>query len=580
MKILLTTLNAKYIHSSLALRYLHASLLRADFNSLIVEFSINELHNQIIAQIHKHQPDVLCFSTYIWNIGQILDIAVDYKKIYPKTIIILGGPEVSFNSQEILEKYSCIDFIVCGEGEEVLNKLLFALETNDLDTLPSSITYRSKNELTAINEEHKLNYSLDKIASPYAYYTEDDFDNKIIYFESTRGCPFNCTYCLSSTIKGVRYFPIDWVKRELALLINKGAKIIKFIDRTFNCNENRAIEIMTFLLAYQGKARFHFEISAELLSNDMLDFLKTVPENVFDFEIGIQSTYKPTLNAINRKTNWDKLYHNINTLRNFTNIHIHLDLIAGLPYEDYDSFAQSFNMAYLIEADLLQLGFLKLLHGSHIRQEADLHGYKYQEKAPYQVLENNYISFSEMLHIIRIEDILDKYYNSSLSRISLQFIIKNIYQEDAFLFYDDFAQYWNTYNLFHFNHKKEALVTILKEYINYSHPEYSEQINDLLKYDYLINHKAHIMPYSIDVFNKEESSKLLQILTKDENFIESYLNNLRLKSPRELRKNMSIEYFKFHPIKYVFTETSTAIIFVYDPLTKKAFKMIDLSDYL
>lgn len=371
MNILLTTLNAKYIHSSLALAYLRKYCADERWSLNIREFSINERTDEIMAAIYKERPDILCFSCYIWNIKPVLEICRDYKKIAPDTLIIAGGPEVSYDAISLLENHKFLDFVVRGEGEATLKELFHTIYMKQSLEAVKGVSYRNGDRVLD-NPDRELITDLDCIPFPY----EDDLDsykNRIIYYETSRGCPYNCSYCLSSTIKGVRFFSLERVKADLSRLIRRGIKEIKFVDRTFNCHEGRALEIMKFILEQAGQTKFHFEIGAELLSQDFTAFIQKVPAGRFDFEIGVQSTNPESLQAVTRKSDWQKLRQNIERLKAAGNIHIHLDLIAGLPYEDLASFAQSFNDVYKLNPDVIQLGFLKLLKGSDIRNKSNMH---------------------------------------------------------------------------------------------------------------------------------------------------------------------------------------------------------------
>lgn len=378
LSVLLSTLNAKYIHSSLALRYLRA-YCQCDSGLVIniKEFSINEFVPDIMAKIFYQKPDVLCFACYIWNIRMILDICRDYKKVSPQTIIVLGGPEVSYDAQDVLQANPEIDYIVRGEGEASCQELLLALKNKQSVKAIQGITYRCSGEICQ-NEDRPLIDDLDTIPFPYPVNLEE-FRDKIIYYESSRGCPFNCSYCLSSTRRGIRFFSMDRVKHDLSIMLEQQVREVKFVDRTFNCHEGRALEIMRFIIETGSVSKFHFELEASLISDEMLEFLQTVPADKFNFEIGIQSTCPAALDEVRRKSDWPGISNNIKRLRSYDNIHLHLDLIAGLPYESYNEFAQSFNDVYALQPDVLQLGFLKLLKGSDIRKTATRHNYIYQE---------------------------------------------------------------------------------------------------------------------------------------------------------------------------------------------------------
>ncbi|HNX92579.1 MAG TPA: radical SAM protein, partial [Syntrophomonas sp.] len=439
--ILLSTLNAKYIHSSLAIRYLQTYCRKyGNLHLKIKEFTINEALDDIMAYLYLLQPQILCFSCYIWNIRPILELAADYKKISPQTLIVLGGPEVSYDAEQLLENNPAIDYIVRGEGEATLQELLLTLAEEGSTSQIQGISYRQDNAIYR-NPDRPLMKDLDSIPFPYPPDMQD-FHDKVVYYESSRGCPYNCNYCLSSTQHGVRFFSLSRVKQDLAFLAGQGIREIKFVDRTFNCHEERAMEIMRWIIGLETNTRFHFEVEASTLSARMLEFLATVPADKFNLEIGIQSTFRPALQAVNRKSDWIKTRDNIARLRSYHNFHIHLDLIAGLPFETYQDFAGSFNDVYRLQPDVLQLGFLKMLKGSAIRETTDEHEYKYQTLPPYKVLANRYMDFTEMIKLQQIESLLDKYHNSADMKQSLAYIISKIYRDDAFGFFEKLAAYW------------------------------------------------------------------------------------------------------------------------------------------
>jgi len=532
-----------------------------------------------MAEIFRENPDILCFSCYIWNINSILDICRDYKKISPQTIIILGGPEVSYDSQRVLQRNIAVDYVIKGEGEAALRELLQSIYLNSSLENIKGITYRYSGNIHE-NPDRELINKLDMIPSPFkgdlGYYK-----NRLIYYETSRGCPNNCTYCLSSTIKGVRFFSLARVKDDLRYLIEKRVKKVKFVDRTFNCHEKRAREIMQFIIDQTEKnnasTTFHFEICADLLSEEMLLFLKQVPKGLFDFEIGVQSTMVEALEAVNRTFNWDKLSRNIKELRKGNNIHLHLDLIAGLPCEGYTQFADSFNDVYNLKPDVIQLGFLKLLKGSAIREQKDDHGYKFQTNPPYQVLKNKYLDYAELIKLVQIEDILDNYYNSGAVGNTVSYIIKNVHNGNAFCFYEELAEYWQNNSLFAIGHKKEARYSFLKNYIDYFYTSYSQKVNELLKYDYLLNNKSYNLPSGIESCNPENINDLLYSLLKNEGFINKYLAPISSYTRREIKKQVHLECFKYDPLDCNTITDDLAYLFVYNPVLKRAGKTIKIS---
>lgn len=565
--IILTTLNAKYIHSSLALRYLQAFCWEhGGLATNIMEFTINEALDDIMAAIYLAQPQVLCFSCYIWNITPILQLVADYKKISPQTQIILGGPEVSYDAESLLEANPAVDFIVRGEGETTLLELLQALNEKGIFNQLEGISYRQDGTISH-NQNRPLLQDLDIIPFPYPSEMQE-FRDKIIYYESSRGCPYNCSYCLSSTQHGVRFFSLPRVKKDLAFLAQQGVREIKFVDRTFNCHEERAMEIMRWIIELDTQTQFHLEIEASILTARMMDFLATMPTGKFNLEIGIQSTHAPSLQAVNRQSDWSKARDNIARLKSLGIFHIHLDLIAGLPFETYHIFAGSFNDVYWLLPDVLQLGFLKMLRGSRMREMASKHAYAFQEQPPYKVLTNRYITFAEMIKLERIEYLLGIFHNSADMERSIAYIISRIYENNAFLFFETLASYWQTQGYFARGHKKEFYYQSLFEFVRTYHPDYIETIDDLLKYDYIMNNRSRL-PEVFSSYNPDNINEEIYSYIKDDNFRRTYLADIIEQSNREIRKNIHLEYFRYDPETVTFSPSMIKMVFIYDPVKRK-----------
>ncbi|MDK2801587.1 MAG: hypothetical protein PWQ70_3206 [Clostridiales bacterium] len=545
MKVLLTTLNAKYVQSSLALRYLEKYCKNQQYEIVIEEYTINDYPDMITADIYKTGADVIAFSCYIWNITMTLEIADRLKKVCPDRIIIVGGPEVSYDALETLKKYHYIDYVVMGEGEETLNELLRYLHDGQqaLENI-QGIAYRSENGDIMVNRHRPLICNLDNIPRPYNQKDLSALSGKIIYYETSRGCPFNCSYCLSSTILGVRFFSLKRVKADLLFFIENNVKQIKFVDRTFNFNKDRTMELLAFLVANRKNTSFHFEIAADLLDDKMIEFLAGVPKGLFQFEIGVQSTNLNTISAIQRKTNFERLAANVKQLRKADNIHLHLDLIAGLPYEDYQSFQQSFDDVFGLSPHVLQLGFLKLLKGSKIREEAKQHGYKYATLPPYEILENNKISYCEILRLKGIEDIMEKYYNSGAFQKSLTYILANDYQS-PFIFFEDLSKYFEAEGLNKLSHSRKALYDIFFEFYIQKIKKEVDIFREYLKFDLLYHQKGVQLPYwakkdEIPHF-KERCFEFL----KDEGNIQKFLPHYTGIPAKKIIKQVNFYIFDF-----------------------------------
>lgn len=494
MKILLTTLNAKYVHSNLALRYLRAVCPEEEV--MIQEYTINDRLDVIAGEIYRTDAAVVGFSCYIWNLAPTLELVGILRQVSPSTVIVLGGPEVSYDPAEYVKSAAGADIVVCGEGEETWRELIASLKGEGLrlDAAPDlsrikGIAYRSPGG-PAVNPPRTLIRDLGSVPSPYT--AMDGLENKIAYIESTRGCPFNCQYCLSSTFQGVRYFPLQQTKQELERLVGAGVRQIKFVDRTFNCSKTHAMEIMTFLAAWNPPANFHFEISADLLDEEMLGFLKGVPPGLFQFEVGVQSTNPATLDLIQRRTDLALLEKNVRAISAAGNIMQLVDLIAGLPAEDYQSFARSFNTVYSWGPDKLQLGFLKLLKGSGIRERGAEWGYKFTASPPYRVLANNLLSYADVLKLEIIEDMVEKFFNSGRFKHTLSYLIEQ-FQQDPFACFEELAGFWRERGYQRLAHSAQALFELLLEFYRRRFSGGERLFAGLLKLDYLLwNKPVHI----------------------------------------------------------------------------------------
>ncbi|MGE5544098.1 MAG: DUF4080 domain-containing protein, partial [Bacillota bacterium] len=435
--LVLTTLNSQYVHSNLAIRYLAGVAQQLDQAHLVMEFTINESLDHILRSLVRAHPEMVAFSCYIWNIEDTVKLAQNMKKVLPSVVIVVGGPEVSYDSVRFLNDNPSIDMVVRGEGEETFRELLLAWRQGLSGEGIAGLTWR-QGEHICENPSRELEVDLNSVPMPYG--TDPVLpDGRIVYYETSRGCPFNCSYCLSSTIRGVRYFPLDRVRREISALVAAGVSQIKFVDRSFNCHPNRALEIMRFLADLPGETNFHFEIVADALTSEMLELLARVKPGRFQFEIGVQSTNPNTLTRINRHQDLTRMADNIKLLTERKNIHIHLDLIAGLPEEDYQSLAKSFNWVYDLQPDYFQLGFLKLLKGTAIREEAPRWDYVCKDYPPYEVLANRWLSFDEISTLKIIDDLLQRYYNSHVFGHTLAYCIPRLFTGNAFRFYEALA---------------------------------------------------------------------------------------------------------------------------------------------
>lgn len=538
-KIVLTAINSQYVHLNVAVRYLKKYVEKnSDIKLDIYETNINNQLMNIIKDLFEKQPDMIIFSTYIWNKEYVFSITKELKKILPDVKIALGGPEVSYEWDKIMAENQEIDYIFTGEGEKVLLNFF----TKDISEV-KGVVYREGDNLK-YNGIEPLIENLDII--PFPYDDEELQDRtKIFYYESSRGCPFNCSYCMSSIDKSVRYYSIDRTKEDLKRFIDSPIKLLKFVDRTFNLSKEKYMAIWRFLLEnYREGITFHFEINANIFDDETLDFLETVPKGYFQFEIGVQTIDAQAMKSIGRINKLEKLEHNIRRISR--NIHLHLDLIAGLPYETYDKFRESFDYVHRLKPEMIQLGFLKLLKGTKMYDEREKYGYKYFSKPPYEVFSNEFISFAEMVKLKNLEKVLDFYYNSEKFPESVQWIIENHY-ESAFSFYEDVADYFDKRGYLKVSHKESTLFTLLYEFYLDKGLKDREIFVEYLKYDYLMLGKTGFYP---EWFKSEKDGELYDELIRERNY----------KSIREGHKNSELERFSYN----IFTKEFEDIYVFFD----------------
>ncbi|MHC1722908.1 MAG: DUF4080 domain-containing protein [Aminipila sp.] len=499
MKILLTTLNAKYIHSNLALKYLYMSAIENRRSIDMREFTINNDEDYIYTEIIRGGYSVICFSCYIWNITRTVYLAETIKKARPDIKILLGGPEVSYDSIEFLRKHKYVDYIIVGEGEEVFKDFAEAIisGTNSFEKIKGLI-YRSNGKIY-VNPAADLQ-DFENVPFPYSFLLPKD--DRIVYYESVRGCPFRCSYCLSSIEKHVRPLPLERVKKELSFFLFKQVNQVKLIDRTFNYDRDRCNEIVKYILEHDnGVTNFHLEICGELVEEEFINLLGRARKGLFQLEIGIQSLNPITLETVNRNKNTKLLLDNIRKIVELGNIHTHVDLIAGLPFEDYLSFVNSFNGVYGLGADQFQLGFLKLLKGTKIRDEKNIYEYVFRDVAPYEVISNRFISAEGIARLKMIENLLDLYYNRGGFYKTLEYAIAR-FQITAFDFYEELAYFFYLKGYQNRSHKKEDLYRIFYEYACWkdrSLPGVAEEIQRML----VLDMSSTLNPDAIKKFNRK-----------------------------------------------------------------------------
>ncbi|GEL04319.1 B12-binding domain-containing radical SAM protein [Rummeliibacillus stabekisii] len=485
MNIVLATLNAKYIHTNLAIRYLKA-YAQPDFNPVLAEYTIKDPTFNIVSDLYRKSPDILGFSCYIWNIEETIKVIQMVKKVSPHTKIVLGGPEVSYDVHVWLKRLKeDVDCIIMGEGEHSFKQLLHYYHGQiPLSEVPG-IAYLKEDKV----EIHQAAQKVDLRDMPSPYRFEEDLPHlskRIAYIETSRGCPFNCQFCLSSIEVGVRYFNREKIKEDIRYLMNNGVRTIKFVDRTFNISRSYAMEMFQFLIdEHQEGVVFQFEITADIMRPEVIQFLNdNAPKGLFRFEIGVQSTNDLTNDLVKRRQNFSKLTRTVTMVKEGGKIDQHLDLIAGLPEEDYHSFRQTFNDVFALRPEELQLGFLKLLRGTGLRLQAKQYGYDYVDVAPYEIVANNVLSFDDMLRIKQTEDILEKYWNDHRIDYTIDYLVSSVF-ETPFDFFQEFGTYWDNQGWSRIGHQLEDLFLRLIAFLEQRGNVNMNIIVSLLQLDYL-----------------------------------------------------------------------------------------------
>lgn len=542
MKILLAACNAKYIHSNLAVYDLKAYSSDYDEHVILREYTINQPKDEILKDIYSSGADVVCFSCYIWNISFVRELIRDLVKILPKTAFWAGGPEVSYDAEKFLTEMPEMTGVMVGEGEKTFHDLLeFYIDGKDSLEEISGIAYRTGDKIIH-NGWREL---MDLSAIPFVYEHLEKFENRIIYYESSRGCPFSCSYCLSSIDKKLRFRDLELVKKELQFFLDHRVPQVKFVDRTFNCKHEHAMTIWKYILEHDnGVTNFHFEISADLLREEEMELMSQMRPGLIQLEIGVQSTNPETIRAIHRRMDLKKLEHCVNRVHSFRNIHQHLDLIAGLPYEDYDIFHQSFNDVYQMKPDQLQLGFLKVLKGSLMQKEAEGYGIVYKEKEPYEVLSTNWLTYGEVLKLKMVESMVEVYYNSGQFWHTLEYLVP--LEKDAFTFYEKLGSFYEKKGYSEISHSRMRRYEILLEYLKEETDVPAEVAAQKMLYDLYLREKLKKRP----------------AFAPDQKQYETAVWNYRKNN--QVSKTAHIEVF----------ENGTVILFDYekrDPLSKNAY---------
>ena len=532
-KFLLVAINSKYIHSNLAVYCLKAATAYSD-KVYIREFTINNQLEDILKNIYLEKPDVIGISCYIWNINYVKELLPELNKVLPGVKIWLGGPEVSYNTEEYAGRYENVAGVIKGEGEAVFKELMDCYMEGREKDIPSIPGITTVSDGKIIDNPCTLVYDMSDSVMPYyaAGYKEDDYKNKIIYYESSRGCPFSCSYCLSSVDKHLRFRNTELVLTDLKVFLDNKVALVKFVDRTFNCNREHSRKILRFIRDNDnGITSFHFEIAADILEDEDIRIMNSLRPGLIQLEIGVQSTNQDTIKAIHRVMNLDKLRNNVTAIRKCRNIHMHLDLIAGLPYEDINSFRKSFNDIYDMKPDNLQLGFLKLLHGSLMREEKDKYGIVARDIPPYEVLYTKYLSYDDILKLKQVEKVLDMYYNSNMFVLSVRYLSGSF--DASFAMYEllseCFERRYSDGSLPSRNGKFELLYDFAGDYLN----EHDMMVfGEMLRFDMYLRDNVKSLPECF-AFNKDES-----------------LRAKKYSGEHKLTKAEHIEIFKINPVEY------------------------------
>lgn len=538
MQVVLSAINSKYIHTGLGLRYVGEYAKVQGHEVTLIEETINTPILAVLEKIMAVPAQVYGFSVHIWNKSFVFKLIRMLRKLRPQAAIVIGGPEVAFDAEKIFAELPQADYIVQGEGELVFSELLQCLVGGG--AVPKHIAYR-EGEQVNLNGGITVIEDMSLLPFPYPDLEKMLAEHKIVYYECTRGCPFNCAYCLSGISRSVRKRPLELVLRDLDRFIAAGVPLVKFVDRTYNLDEKYFLPMMRHLAQADTNATFHFEIKADILSERVMDFLATVPKGRFQLEIGIQSTHQPTLKAINRQDNWEKLSANVKRLLSFGNMHIHVDLIAGLPYEDLPTFAKSFDDVYGLGADMLQLGFLKVLPGTQMRRETEQHDLRYMDEPPYEILATKYMPYEDMLYLKHLDNILDQTANSGGFKYTLRALLRASGMT-AFAFYRQLTQWWVKAGFYPQTHNAKGVAAILKQFIEENYVEQQTELLEILRFDVFCE-----IPQWRPEWLKWQTEAIFEAVSafwRDEEKVRRYIPAYKFSSWRQIHKLYPIELFK------------------------------------
>lgn len=540
MKVVLTAINAKYIHSNLAVYSLRAYAKPYKQDIEIAEYTINQQVDDILMDLYQKKPDILCFSCYIWNLKYVEELIREVKKIFPELPIWVGGPEVSYDAKDVLMRLPEVTGVMFGEGEETFLELLMHYDTTGKGLSEiAGIAYRDEENGICQNEWRE---TIDLSTVPFVYEDMADFKNKIIYYESSRGCPFSCSYCLSSVDKCLRFRDLELVKKELQFFIDEEVSQVKFVDRTFNCRHDHAMEIWKYLVEHdKGITNFHFEVAADLLNEEELQLIETMRPGLIQLEIGVQSTNEDTIREIRRKMKFSEVARIVRRINQSGNVHQHLDLIAGLPYEDITSFQKSFDDVYCLHPEQLQLGFLKVLKGSYMAENKNAYGLVYKSNPPYEVLYTDWLSYQDVLTLKMVEEMVEVYYNSGQFSYTLRQLEKEF--DSAFDLYLNLGNYYQKHELHLMSHSRITRYEILLDFIRTLHTKQEELYCELLTFDLYLRENVKNRPAFAGEY--AVSKEFLNDFYESEASEHRYLKGYDKYEKRQLRSMTHIEEFQY-----------------------------------
>lgn len=570
MKIFLVAVNAKYIHSNPAVYSLRAFAEKYSSEISIAEYTINQPVDEILMDLYSHSPDVICFSCYLWNILYVEQLTAELVKVLPHVQIWMGGPEVSYDAPDVLTRNPGVNGVMCGEGEETFADLVqywckteCPAEKSSLRTI-RGIVYRASDGAIVVNGSRPV---LDMNLLPFPYVHVEEFQNRIVYYESSRGCPFSCSYCLSSVEKCLRFRDIRLVEKELQFFIDREVPQVKFVDRTFNCSHDHAMAVWTYIRDHdRGLTNFHFEVAADLLNEEEIRLIRSMRPGLIQLEIGVQSTNPDTVREIRRTMRLHDVQDHVARIREGGNVHLHLDLIAGLPWEGMERFIRSFNEVYAMKPEQLQLGFLKVLKGSLMHEKAAEYGILYQNRPPYEVLQTNWITYGEIIRLKKVEEMTEVYYNSGQFSNTMEQMEHGVDEDgrpafsDPFSIYDRLASYYDSKGLSGLSHSRIRRYEILYDFIRDCGLKNPEQYREWLTLDIYLRDNVKNRP---DFLGENRLPKeVVSAFYKKEAEEHRFLPDCRQYDARQLRKMTHLERIRGRWLLFDYTKRS--------PLTRDA----------